>query len=254
VTEGTHAFVRSTSLLGEKYVDLVAPSGASSLPELKNGAVIPAVDTGKAPELEQVFSQLGAILASGGLTDLGRLTSASAMILQGQEDDLGRVLDGTAKLVASIRAQREALASALDNLNQSARTLAANKSTLDTALNVQSSALGIVASQQQQLDSLITQLDRLGKPLADLTRAHKQDVDSQIRSLRAIVPQVYAVRATLNDAVKLLPTFAKTFARAAPGDYVQLDILVQSAVGTAAATSSPGTIGPFENVLLEATR
>ena len=256
VPQGTQAVVRSTSLLGEKYVDLVAPADSASRPELASGAVIPASQTAKAPELEQVFSQLGAILASGGLTDLGRLTSASAMILEGQEDDVGRVLDGTAKLIAAIRTQREALASALDDLNQASKTLAANRSTLDNALSIQPAALDIVASQQQQLDTLITELDKLGKPLAALTRAHEGDINSQVRSLRTIVPQLYAVRATLDKAVKELPPFTKLFAQAAPGDFVQLDILIQAPIGSPAsavpASSSSGS--SLAGILLGATR
>ncbi len=254
VTDGTRAVVRATSLLGEKYVDLEAPGDADQRENLKDGAVIPTSRTAKAPELEQAFSQLGAILASGGLTDLGRITTASAMILEGQEDDLGRVLDGTAKVIASIRTQREALADALDNLNQAAQTLAANKGTIDRALDVQSGALGIVAGQREQLDALITQLDRLAKPLAELTRAHGKDIDSQIKSLRAVVPKVYEVRATLDKAVKLLPPFAKLFARAIPGDYVQLDILVEALpfpLEASASASSPTSLG---DVLMGATR
>jgi phospholipid/cholesterol/gamma-HCH transport system substrate-binding protein len=255
VTSGTRAIVRSTSLLGEKYVDLVAPADSASQPELPSGAVIPPTLTAKAPELEQVLSQFGAILQTGALTDLGRITSASAMILEGQEDELGRVLDGTAKLVASIRTQRDALASALDDLNQASQTLAANKGTLDRALSVQSSALDIVASQQQQLDSLIVQLDRLGKPLGDLTRAHQQDVDSQVRSIRAIVPKLYDVRATLDKAVQALPPFTKLFAQAIPGDYVQLDILVQALpVSAGANASAPSGQETLQDVLLGAAR
>jgi phospholipid/cholesterol/gamma-HCH transport system substrate-binding protein len=255
VPDGTEAIVRSTSLLGEKYVDLVAPSNSGSMPDLPSGSVLPATQTAKAPELEQVFSQLGAILESGGLADLGRITSASAMILEGQEGDVGRVLDGTAKLVGAIRTQREALASALSDLNAAAKTLAANRGTIDSALSIQPAALGIVASQQQQLDTLITELDKLGKPLGDLTRHHEADIDSQVKSLRAIVPQLYAVRGTLDKAVKELPPFTKLFAQAAPGDYVQLDILLQalpvSLVSTTSASSSDTTV---LDILLGAAR
>jgi phospholipid/cholesterol/gamma-HCH transport system substrate-binding protein len=256
VPAGTKAVVRSTSLLGEKYVDLVAPPGSASAPELPSGAVIASSQTAKAPELEQVFDQLGAILASGGLTDLGRITSASAMILEGQEDDVGRVLDGTAKLVAAIRTQREALASALSDLNEAAKTLDANRSMIDSALSIQPAALSIVASQQQQLDTLITELDKLGKPLAQLTRGHESDLDSQVRSLRTIVPQLYAVRGTLDRAVKELPPFTKLFARAAPGDYVQLDILIQALPVPLALPAADGTASSAKltvrNVFVEA--
>jgi phospholipid/cholesterol/gamma-HCH transport system substrate-binding protein len=226
VSEGATAVVRSTSLLGEKFVDLVpAPTPG---PQLPDGAVLPVSRTSKAPELEELFSQLGAILATGALEDLARLTSAGAMILEGQEDNLGRVLDQTATLISSLHAQKDSIASAVDDLASASRTLSARTGTLDRALSVSDDALRIVAGQQRELDELVVQLDRLGKPLGDLTRAHKGDIDAQVKAVRKVVPQLYAVRDTLGEAVDKLPDFTRLFARAAPGDYVQLDILLQA--------------------------
>jgi phospholipid/cholesterol/gamma-HCH transport system substrate-binding protein len=228
VMDGTMAVVRSTSLLGEKFVDLVPPK--ESGPQLANDAVIPVLRTARAPELEEVFKQLGAILQSGALNSLAALTSAGAMILEGQEDDVGRVLDGTAKLVSSIHAQRNALATALADLSSSAKTLNAGSETIARSLDVSKDALGLLASQRDQVAELVTQLDRLAKPLGELTKTHSQDIDAQVKAINKVVPKLYEVRHTLRDAVIKLPKFAKLFARAAPGDYVQLDILVQTPV------------------------
>jgi phospholipid/cholesterol/gamma-HCH transport system substrate-binding protein len=183
--------------------------------------------TGKAPELEEVFRQLGAILASGALEDLGSFINATAMIVEGRQNDIGRVLDGTAKLVSSLRSQKDAIASALGDLNSAAVTLRNGSGTLDRALSTSAGALQIVASQRDKLDALIVQLDRLGKPLGELTRTHSADIDAQVKDLHRIVPQLYAARDKLSAAVGKLPPFTKLFARAIPGDYVQLDIQVQ---------------------------
>src|SRR5439155_19799222 len=156
---GTRAIVRSTSLLGEKFVDLVPPSKPA--PQLPNGSVIPASMTAKAPELEEVFKQLGAILQSGALNSLAQITSAGAMILEGQEDDLGRVFDSTAKLVRSIHAQREALASALADLSSASVTLNKGSGTIDRSLGITKDALSILAGQRDQVAELVVQLDRL---------------------------------------------------------------------------------------------
>ena len=223
--QGLHAVVRSTSLLGEKFVDLQVPANPG--PELPNNAVIPASDTGKAPELEDVFRQLGAILASGALEDLGTFINATAMIVENRSADIGRTLDGTAKLVASLRAQKDAIASALGDLNAAAVTLNGGSKTITHALSTSADALAIVAAQRDQLDQLIVQLDRLGGPLAQLIRTHGRDTDAQVKDLNRIVPQLYAARDTLSKAVGRLPAFTKLFARAIPGDYIQLDIQVQ---------------------------
>ena len=224
LTSGATAVVRSTSLLGEKYVDLVRGTGA----RLRDGATIPASRTAKAPELEALFAQLGALLQSGGLEDLARITTASAAILEGQEEHVGRVLDGTAKLLASIRAQKDALASGIADLSSAAKTLNERSLSLTRALDVSDDALEVVAAQQGPLDDLVVQLDKLGAPLAELTRAHKGDIDSQLKSLNTVVPKLYQVRSTLEHALKELPKFTKLFARAAPGDYVQLDVFAEA--------------------------
>jgi phospholipid/cholesterol/gamma-HCH transport system substrate-binding protein len=249
---GTRAVVRATSLLGEKYVDLVPPADENA-DVLPNGAVIPLSSTAKAPELEDLFSSLGAILQGGALEDLARLSTAGAMILEGQEENVGRVLDGTAKLVASLRSEREALAAGLADLTSASRTLAASSGTVDRALEVSDDALGIVAAQRDDLEELVVQLDRLAAPLADLTRNHKDDVDAQVRAVRAIVPKLYAARDTLEAAVVKLPSFTKLFAEAIPGDYVQLDVLAEALPVDLEPSAAAGETSLSE-FLLEATR
>lgn len=245
LTSATTAVVRSTSLLGEKYVDLVPGTGAP----VRDDATIPASRTAKAPELEAVFAHLGALLQSGGLEDLARITTASAAILEGQEEHVGRVLDGTAKLLASIRAQKDALASGIADLSSAAKTLNERSSSLTRALDVSDDALEIVAAQQRPLDDLVVQLDKLGAPLAELTQAHKGDIDSQLKSLNTIVPKLYQVRSTLEHALKELPEFTKLFARAAPGDYVQLDVFAEGLpIGTPVTNAQN-----MHDILLELT-
>lgn len=236
IPEGLRAVVRSTSLLGEKFVDLQMPPNPGR--ELPSGAVIPASDTAKAPELEDVFRQLGAILASGALEDLGTFINATAMIVENRQADIGRALDGTAKLVASLRSQKDAIASALGDLNSAAITLSGGSKTIAHSLSTSAGALKIVAAQRDQLDQLIVQLDRLGKPLADLTRTHSRDIDAQVKDLNRIVPQLYAARDTLSKAVGRLPSFTKLFARAIPGDYIQLDIQVDLPISVPLTGSS----------------
>jgi phospholipid/cholesterol/gamma-HCH transport system substrate-binding protein len=251
VRTGTTAVVRSTSLLGEKYVDLVSPAAGGS--ELPDGSVIPSSRTAKAPELEDVFSRLGAILQGGALEDLARLTTSAAMILEGQEDHVGRVLDGTAKLVGSLRREREALAAGLADLAAASKTLAGGSKTIARALDVGDDALRIVADQRATLEELVVQLDRLGRPLGDLTRQHKDDVDAQVRALRQIVPKLYEARDVLEAAVAKLPAFTRLFAEAIPGDYVQLNA-VAAALPIRAGASGVTDPDALADLLLEATR
>jgi phospholipid/cholesterol/gamma-HCH transport system substrate-binding protein len=242
---GTKAFVRSTSLLGEKFVDLVPPEGATrQTPNLPSGSVISADDTAKAPELEEVFSQLGAILASGALTDLARFINATAVVVEDRQDEIGRVFDGTAKLVSSLAAQRDAIAGAIDALGSSAETLAAGSGTAARFLTTSDDALRILADQRSQLEEAVVQLERLGTASGDLVRTHKADTDRSVKSLLKILPKLVEGRSALDAALGKLPSFAKLFAAAIPGDYVQLDVslglgpVVLAAPASASASAS----------------
>lgn len=258
VPVGTGAVVRSTSLLGEKFVDLVPPPEVTAAtPNLPDGAVIPAEATSKAPELEDAFVQLGGILASGALQDLGSLTTAAAMILEGQEEELGRVLDGSAKLVASLAAQRDALAEALDRLRSTTGTLAERDDTINRFLTTSDQAVGLLAGQRQRLDQVIVNLDRLGRTGARLMRQHRDDVDRQVKALLEIVEAVHEGRQALGASLGKLPDFTRLFAEAVPGDYIQLDVLTESPLpfGASAAAATPAEPEhPVTSILWSATR
>ncbi len=229
VAAGTKAVVRSTSLLGEKFVDLVPPKQVSaSTPALRDGAVIPVSRTDKAAELEEVFRQLGDVLAAGGLTDLGRVLTASARIVEGREDEIGRALDGTGQLVAALSSEREAIADALENLRSAATTLAGGSETTTRFLQTSDDALRVLSDQRTQLVELVAQLDRLGGVGARLLREHADETDRVIKALLKTVPVVHSARGSLDEALGRLAPFTELFARAAPGDYVQLYVTLES--------------------------
>lgn len=260
VPVGTRALIRSTSLLGEKFLALIPPEGAGAdAPQIPEGGVIGVESTGNVPELEEVFRELGALLASGALQDLGAFMSASALIVEGQEQRIGDVLDGTARLVDSLHAQREAIAAGLDHLASAAGTLAGGTATVNRFLGTSEDVLGLLAAQRSELADLVVQLDRLAEVNAELIRNHRQDVDAQIKAVLDVVPKVFEVRDVLMEAVEKLPPFIELFARAAPGDYVQLDILVEGtppigASGTSFGAASPDGPSPVSALLWRATR
>lgn len=222
---GTRATIRSTSLLGEKFVALEPPPEAGEgTPDMQDGDRIPLERTDNAPEVETVFQELGGILASGALADLGKLTSSLATIVEGQEERIGNVIDGTQRLVETLAARREALADALVRLESTSGTLAGETQVIDRFLRTSEEATRILADQGDDLAELVTELDRLGESQVELIGQHSEDVQRQIDSLVKVVDKVFEARADLDAALTKLPQFATFFAAAAPGDYIQLDI------------------------------
>lgn len=225
IPQGTRAVVRSTSLLGEKFVALEPPPEADeSTPLIEGGDRIPLERTDKAAEVEAVFQELGGILASGALADLGKLTSSLATIVEGQEERIGNVIDGTQRLVETLAARREALANALVRLESASGTLAGETQVIDRFLRTSEEATRILGDQGDDLAELVTELDRLGESQVELIGQHSGDVQRQIDSLVQVIDKVFEAREDLDAALTKLPQFATFFAAAAPGDYIQLDI------------------------------
>lgn len=228
IPEGTNAVVRATSLLGEKYIDLIPPADANeTTPQMSEGATILASSTRIAPDLETAFQELGAILASGALTDLATFVNAQAVILEGRADKVGDIFDRVTEVVDAIHSQRSAVVGALEDLNGAAATFADNTAVTEKFLTTSEDALRVLASQREQLRELLTQLGRVGDVGADVLSSHFDDVNTQIESIIKILPEVVAELGTVEATLPKLGPFAELFARAAPGDYIQLDISVE---------------------------
>ncbi|RAY12391.1 virulence factor Mce [Actinomadura craniellae] len=128
IPTGTTATIAKTSLLGENYVRLDPPPGRDlrTGPFLASGAAIG--QTSVQPDLEQISRQLSPLLAALGGQDLATITGESATALGGEGDrlntlikkasavsdsyaaasrDLGRTLDGLARIGASLHAGRQ---------------------------------------------------------------------------------------------------------------------------------------------------
>lgn len=252
VPRGTRAVVRSTSLLGEKFVALEPPPGpGEDAPTMQDGDRIPLERTRKAPEVETVFQELGGILASGALADLGKLTSSLAMIVEGQEERIANVVDGTQRLVETLAARREALADALVRLESASGTLAGETRVIDRFLATSEEATRILADQGDDLADLVAQLDRLGQSQVELIGQHSGDIQRQIDSIVEVVQKVFEARETLDAALTKLPQFATFFAAAAPGDYIQLDIVGASPFPAAAPADDAD---PLNAILWEPAR
>lgn len=65
--ENAYAHLEQSSLLGEKFIQLVAPEKGASTASLGNGQTIPISRTNRNPEVEEVFGALSLLLNGGGI-------------------------------------------------------------------------------------------------------------------------------------------------------------------------------------------
>ncbi|HEX2295005.1 MAG TPA: MCE family protein [Actinomycetota bacterium] len=216
------ARVRTTSLLGEKFVDLRPRSEGP--PYLEDGAVIGVEDTGKATELEDVFAELATILGSGNLEDLNRFTASQADILRDNADELRTVLAELHEFTDTIAVRKDDIAAAIDALDHVAREVVAEQGVLRRFLDSFADSSGVLADQKGSLNDLLFSLDRFTRVSVRLLEATESGLDDQFRDLRPVLRTVVRNSARVRETIQTLAVFSQYFPESMPGDYLQLDV------------------------------
>lgn len=216
------ARIRTTSLLGEKFVDLRARSEGP--PYLDDGAVIGVEDTGKATELEDVFAQLATILGSGNLEDLNRFTASQADILRDNATELRTVLAELREFTDTLAVRKDDIAAAIDSLDHVAREVVADQGILRRFLASFAESSGVLADQKGSLNELLFSLDRFTRISVRLLEATESGLDEQFEDLRPVLRTVVRNSGRVREAIQTLAVFSQYFPESMPGDYLQLDV------------------------------
>jgi phospholipid/cholesterol/gamma-HCH transport system substrate-binding protein len=248
------ADLRQTSLLGEKFVSLAPPSRIPPEGRLTDGDTIPIDRTGRAAEVEEVFSALSLVLNGGGVGQLQTINHELATALSGREDGVRDLLQQLKVFVGGLDRQKQDIVRALEGLDRLTTTLAKQKDTIATALTQITPGVGVLADQRAQLTTMLTALGHLSDVGSRVVRETKDDVLADLRNLQPILTQLTAAGDYLPKSLELLLTypFPKTVNTAIRGDYTNLWItadltitdLLQNLVGNKQTLTSPQTTTP----------
>jgi phospholipid/cholesterol/gamma-HCH transport system substrate-binding protein len=195
--DNPEATIQQTSLLGEKFVELAAPSDPSPNP-LRSGDVIPIAHTGQNPEVEQVLGALSLLLNGGGVGQLQTITRELNKTLHGREGDARSVLHEINRFSGQLDDHKQDIVHALDALDRLSTNLAHQRSTIDATLDELPGALHSINTQRHDLVRML-------KALAHLsgvgTRVIKLSKDSTIDTLRRLNPVLSQLQASGSDFV-----------------------------------------------------
>ena len=224
----SHAEVQQTSLLGEKYVQLIAPESDPSPNKLVNGSTIDFIDTRSAAEVEQVLGALSLVLNQGGLTQIQDIAAELNKALGTPERRAAAraLITDLNTFMGTLDAQKTDITTALDNVNQLAITLNRQKQVLTDALDTFPKALRVLNAERGQLVTLLSSLSNLGTVATRVINATQSQLVSSLKALDPVVTRLAASGANLPGALRIAGTFpfplglSRTFIR---GDYANLD-------------------------------
>ncbi|OEJ23555.1 mammalian cell entry protein [Streptomyces agglomeratus] len=220
------AGLRQTSMLGEKYVALSAPTDTEPVGTLTDGAKIPLSRSGRNPEIEEVLSALSALLNGGGVAQLKTITVELNKALDGREDRVKSLLTELNTFVGGLDKQKKEIVRALEGIDKLSKTLAKEKKTIGRAITTMPPALKVLADQRTKLTRMLTSLSKLGRTGTQVINASRDDTIANLRRLQPILQQLNKAGADLPNALELLTTypFPRNVVDAIQGDYVNLKV------------------------------
>jgi phospholipid/cholesterol/gamma-HCH transport system substrate-binding protein len=229
---GTIAQVRFDDPLGDEYILLQDPSAPSTATTddtrryLAPGARIPDSSTSTAPSVEDTFGALSLFLNGGGINQLQTIISQLNDTFNGNQTPIRSFLTTIDDGVSSLSGGRAAIDDALASISNLSTKLNAGAPTIANGIDTISPAIGVLASENQQISGLLTQLSNLGAVGTQIAQASGQNAVNDADDLLPVVQQLNSVSAQLAPDLKALASFEAETPKIAPGGYLQVNAIV----------------------------
>ncbi|HWD78153.1 MAG TPA: MCE family protein [Kribbella sp.] len=248
--DNTHATIRQTSLLGEKFVSLSRPTGSEQpRGKLENGELIPLSRTTSNVEVEEVLSALSLLLNGGGVVQLQIITQELNKALTGNEPAIRSVLTQLNTFVGTLDQNKATIITAIKSVDALAKKLNAQKATLATAIDSLPKSIKTLDQQRAALVKTLQVLATLGNTATRVITSSQKDLVANLQSLYPILTKLVEAGANLPKSLELMFTypFPDQAAKAAKGDYtnlgITLDVNTQKALQGLLGLKLP-TVGP----------
>ncbi|MHB2021790.1 MAG: MCE family protein [Mycobacteriales bacterium] len=230
------AIIEQTSLLGDKFVELGPPAGvAPAAGNLRPGTVIAEAKTSTYPDVEQIFGALSLLLNGGGLQRLQTINYELAQALAGRESAVRDLLSQLNFLLGGLNQQKSQIVAALNATDALTSQLEAQRQTIATALNDLGPGLKILADERSQFVSMLSALSNLGVVATHVINASEQATRVDLADLKPVVARLAAAGANLPRSLDVLLDypFPSNAINAMPGDYTALyvTLLVNNSCG-----------------------
>ncbi len=200
--DNTRAEIRQTSLLGEKFVSLSKPTDPSG--KLGNNDVIGLEDSGRNPEIEEVFGALALLLNGGGVAQLKTISAELNNAFGGRETAVRSIITQVGDFMGQLDANKASIVTALENINRLSLELRRQDGTIKSALDELPGAIESVNGQRQDLVKMLQALARLSSVGVRVIQASKE---ATIDSLKNLAPVLESFAAAGDDLPKSLQVF-----------------------------------------------
>ena len=236
------ARVSQTSLLGEKFVEIHAPTGEAPRGELADGDVIPLTSTDTDATVEEVLGALSLLLSGGGLAQINTIATELTTALDGREATARSLLEQLNTFVGGLDAQRADIVQAIERIDGLAATVLEQEATLTKAVDTLPGALRILADDRAQLTALLVSIDRLGEVATRVVNGTRKDLVANLRALQPTLTRLAEVGNVIPKSLEAIITYptADGVEKGYFGDYGNLALTVDVSAASLLNTFGSG--------------
>ena len=222
------AQVSQTSLLGEKFVEIHAPTAEPARGRLADGDVIALASTDTDATVEEVLGALSLLLSGGGLAQVNTIASELSTALDGREATARDLLRQLNTFVGSLDAQRGSIVEAIGRIDGLAATVRTQEQTLTKAVDTLPGALRILADDRDQLTALLGSIDRLGAVATRVVNGTREDLVANLKALQPTLTKLAEVGNVIPQSLEAIITYptADGVEKGYFGDYGNLALTV----------------------------
>jgi phospholipid/cholesterol/gamma-HCH transport system substrate-binding protein len=217
----SEAVLRTTSLLGEKFIELRPSGDPEKGPFFKDGDHIEHAS--EAPELEFVTEQAVEVLGAVASTDISALVETGAAGFGGRGPELRRLVEDLASISHTLADSTKDITTIIDGLDRATSQLAQSDAEIDGLLRNLSETTTVLSDNRQRAVDALAELTRLAKVQnEEVLRPFRDDVDRQIKQVDLIVGQVAQSKAEVARLVDWLDRFVTVLPSGIPKDDAQV--------------------------------
>ena len=219
------AELRTTSLLGEKFIQLrpcdpaidVAPDASGvnrplctgTKDRLESGTEIARSHVRQAPELESVADQAVQLLGGVMANDVATLVDTGSVGFGGRANELRSLITDLSTISATLADQSNHIVGIIDGLDKATGALAASNNDLDQLLVNLQQTTTVLADQRNQAVQTLQALTRLAQDQDTLVfEPYLQQVNEQVQEIDRILAAVTDGRAEVANLLEWVARFA----------------------------------------------
>ena len=220
VPKDSIALLRTTSLLGEKFIELRPNGDPGAGPYLEDGDRLAKTD--EAPELEFVAQEAIGVLGSVVASDVAGLIESGAAAFGGRGDDLNALITDLADISRTLASRTDEIQRIIDGLDATTVTLAASSGDIADLLTNLATTTQVLADNRQRALTALDQLSRLARVQNDLLVKYRTDIDRQIQQVDEVLAVAAGQTAELSLLIGWLEQFVVGTPKVIPGDFAQV--------------------------------